>query len=109
MTRRARKAQAEPRPEGTHEGGLNESEPREAHEARVTEEVAVNIDYLASRAAARKNFLEICDGRIAFGFIVLRKERKFEAFSRDGRRLGLYPTRRKAMAAIEASRRGWSS
>jgi hypothetical protein len=65
----------------------------------------VNTNYLASRAAAGKNFLPVYDGRLALGFIVPRRQRKFEAFGCDGRSLGLYPTRRKASDAIESSRR----
>jgi hypothetical protein len=39
---------------GTRHLSQNESEPRVAHEARLTKEEIVNTDYLASRAAARK-------------------------------------------------------
>jgi hypothetical protein len=65
----------------------------------------VNTDYLASRASARNKFVAIYDGCLALGFIVLRRQHKFEAFDRDGRSLGLFATRRKAARAIEGRQR----
>jgi hypothetical protein len=61
---------------------------------------------LEQRATARNSpLISVYDGRECVGFILPRGKPGFEAFDRNERSVGLFPTQRAAAAAVDAVQR----
>jgi hypothetical protein len=65
-----------------------------------------NMPYLNQAVPVRNSppLVSVYDGRECIGFILARGRTGFEAFDRNERSAGLFPTQQAAAAALEAGR-----
>jgi hypothetical protein len=71
-----------------------------------TRQEIFDMSNLEQRASIRNSppLISVYDGRECVGFILARGRTGFEAFDRNERSAGLFPTQQAAAAALEAGR-----